>query len=67
VNARTYLIFGTTALAIICATILAALRVVDANRVLDLLVAAGGAFGGGVLGARSSVSAGLTLRPPPKV
>lgn len=62
---RFSVIAAIVGLALICLTVLAALQVVDGERVLDVLAAALPAFAGGMLGARNGGgSDGKSLRPP---
>jgi hypothetical protein len=68
VSARQYLFAAVLALVIVCATILGALGVVNAERVFDMLSIVVASFLGGLSGAglsRSSSSGG-SLKPPPR-
>ncbi len=67
--ARLLATVGLVALVTVCLTVLAALHVVDGNRVVDVLSIMLPAAAGGWLGAkgRNGDSGGWSLRPPPKL
>ena len=61
---RLAILAAVAGLALVCLTVLAALQVVDGDRVVDVIAAAVPAFLGGLLGARNGHD-GRSLRPPP--
>ena len=62
--ARWYVLAAIIGLGLICVTVLAALKVVPGERVLDLLGTAIAAFVGALAGSRNGK--GTSLRPPPR-
>ena len=62
---RFAVIAALVALALVCLTVLAAMQVVDGDRVLDMIVVALPSFLGGLLGGKNGN--GKSLRPPPAV
>jgi hypothetical protein len=62
---RLVLVAAVVALLLVCLTVLAALGVVDGNRVLDIMAAMVPAFAGGWLGAGVRNGNGRSGRPPP--
>ena len=62
--ARFYVLAGVICCALICLTVLAALQVVDGERVLDLLGAGLAAAIGAFVGAKNGKPPSSTPRPP---